>query len=36
VPEVLVRGSDFAIVRPRPSYDDLIGLDRIPEWLAGG
>jgi diaminopimelate decarboxylase len=34
VPEVLVRGEDHAVVRPRPSYDDLIGLDRIPGWLA--
>ena len=33
VPEVLVRGPDFANVRPRPSYADLIGLDRIPDWL---
>ncbi len=24
---------DFAIVRPRQSIDDLIGLDRIPDWL---
>ena len=34
VPEVLVKGSDYAVVRPRPSFDDLIGLDRLPEWLA--
>lgn len=34
VPEVLVKGSDYAVVRPRPSYDDLITLDRLPEWLA--
>jgi diaminopimelate decarboxylase len=34
VPEVLVNGADFAIVRPRPSYDDLIGLDRLPNWLV--
>ncbi|MXQ14754.1 diaminopimelate decarboxylase [Microvirga makkahensis] len=34
VPEVLVRGSDSAVVRPRPTYEDLIGLDRIPDWLA--
>ena len=34
VPEVLVKGSEYAIVRPRPSYDDLIGLDRLPEWLG--
>ena len=35
VPEVLVDGSSYAVVRPRPSYDDLIGLDRLPPWLAG-
>ena len=34
VPEVLVNGRDWAIVRPRPSYADLIGLDRIPGWLG--
>ncbi|NEU14007.1 diaminopimelate decarboxylase [Methylobacterium sp. BTF04] len=34
VPEVLVRGPQFAIVRPRPTYEDLIGLDRVPDWLA--
>ncbi|HEU6442814.1 MAG TPA: diaminopimelate decarboxylase [Microvirga sp.] len=34
VPEVLVRGPDSAVVRPRPTYEDLIGLDRIPGWLA--
>lgn len=34
VPEVLVDGANFAVVRPRASYDDLIGLDRIPDWLA--
>ena len=34
VPEVLVDGDRFHVVRPRPSYDDLIGLDRIPDWLA--
>jgi diaminopimelate decarboxylase len=34
VPEVLVKGERFAVVRPRPSYDDLIGLDRLPEWLS--
>lgn len=33
VPEVLVRGDDHAVVRPRPSYDDLIGLDQAPAWL---
>ena len=33
VPEVLVAGDRFHIVRPRPTYDDLIGLDSMPEWL---
>ncbi|TGE01826.1 diaminopimelate decarboxylase [Methylobacterium nonmethylotrophicum] len=35
VPEVLVRGPDHAVIRPRQSYEELIGLDRVPEWLAG-
>lgn len=34
VPEVLVDGERAAVVRPRPTYEDLIGLDRIPPWLA--
>jgi diaminopimelate decarboxylase len=33
VPEVLVNGDDHAVVRPRPTYDEQIGLDRIPGWL---
>ena len=33
VPEVLVDGDRWAVVRPRPSYDDLIGLDHVPDWL---
>jgi diaminopimelate decarboxylase len=33
VPEVLVRGSEWATVRPRLDADELIGLDRIPPWL---
>jgi diaminopimelate decarboxylase len=34
VPEVLVKGESAFVVRPRPTYDDLIGLDRMPNWLA--
>ena len=34
VPEVLVNGDRYGIVRPRQSYDDLIDLDRVPDWLA--
>ena len=34
VPEVLVNGDRYAVVRPRPSYEELIGLDRLPPWIA--
>jgi diaminopimelate decarboxylase len=34
VPEVLVNGSQYAIVRPRGTYEELIGLDKIPAWLS--
>ena len=34
VPEVLVRGDQFAVVRPRQSYEELIGLDRLAPWLT--
>ena len=33
VPEVLVRGADYSVVRPRRSYEELIGLDTLPPWL---
>ncbi|MBV8662244.1 MAG: diaminopimelate decarboxylase [Hyphomicrobiales bacterium] len=33
VPETLVRGDDYAVVRPRPTYEELIGLDKLPPWL---
>jgi diaminopimelate decarboxylase len=33
-PEVLVRGRDYAVVRPRPSYENLIALDHMPDWLT--
>ncbi len=34
VPEVLVKGSDWAVVRPRQTYHELIGADRLPPWLG--
>jgi diaminopimelate decarboxylase len=34
VPEVLVNGDSFAVIRPRQTYDELIGLDKLPPWLA--
>jgi len=33
VPEVLVRDSEWAVVRPRLEADELIALDRLPAWL---
>ena len=33
VPEVLVKGADYAIVRPRRTYEELIALDTLPPWL---
>ena len=33
IPEVLVNGEQWAVVRPRPSYEDLIGQDRLPTWI---
>jgi diaminopimelate decarboxylase len=33
VPEVLVRDTDWAVVRPRIDVDAIIGLDRMPPWL---
>ena len=33
VPEVLVNGDEFHVVRPRPTYEQLIGLDSLPDWL---
>ncbi len=34
IPEVLVNGSRFDVVRPRPTYDEMIHRDRIPDWLS--
>lgn len=33
-PEVLVKGAEYAVVRPRPDIDDLLGQDLMPDWLA--
>jgi len=32
-PEVMVKGSEFAIIRNRPSYEELIKQDIKPSWL---
>ncbi|MFD0860056.1 diaminopimelate decarboxylase [Roseovarius aquimarinus] len=33
IPEVLVNGHEFAVIRARPSFDEMINRDTIPEWL---
>jgi diaminopimelate decarboxylase len=33
IPEVLVQGDQFAVIRARPTYDEMISRDTIPEWL---
>lgn len=32
IPEVLVKGAELAVVRPRPSYDELLKLDQLAKW----
>ena len=33
VPEVLVSGEQWAVIRNRPTYEDLAALQSTPEWL---
>ena len=33
VPEVLVRGAEMAIVRPRPTYEDMLAREPLAPWL---
>jgi diaminopimelate decarboxylase len=32
-PEVLVKGAEFAVVRPRPTYEDMLARERLAPWL---
>jgi diaminopimelate decarboxylase len=34
VPEVLVSGDHFDVVRARPSFDEMLKRDTIPSWIA--
>ncbi len=34
VAEVLVDGDQFALVRRRPSFDEMIQLEQMPDWLT--
>jgi len=33
IPEVLVHGDQFAVIRPRPTFDEMINRDTIPSWM---
>ncbi|MDK9721195.1 MAG: diaminopimelate decarboxylase [Rhodospirillales bacterium] len=34
IPEVMVKGGQFAVTRPRPSYDAMIAMQRLPDWMG--
>ncbi len=33
IPEVLVQGDQFAVIRARPTFDEMLSRDTIPVWL---
>ena len=34
VPEVLVSGANYAVIRPRPSYEDMLKAETLAPWLC--
>ncbi len=34
VPEILVNGADYEVIRERPGIDDILKTERIPSWLS--
>jgi diaminopimelate decarboxylase len=34
VPEVMVSGDQWSVVRPRQTYEELLGQDRLADWLG--
>jgi diaminopimelate decarboxylase len=34
VAEVLVRGDEFAIIRERPTYEEMLRREKFPDWLT--
>ena len=35
VPEVLVDGDRFAVTRRRPTYEEILAAETLPDWLLG-
>ena len=33
IPEILVKDDQFAVIRARPTFDEMIKRDTIPSWL---
>ena len=33
IPEVMVKDYEFAVIRPRPTLDEMINRDMLPKWL---
>jgi diaminopimelate decarboxylase len=33
IPEVLVKGDHFAVIRPRPTFDEMLARDTLPPWM---
>jgi diaminopimelate decarboxylase len=34
IPEVLVKGSEYAVVRRRPTFEQMMALEQLPPWLV--
>jgi diaminopimelate decarboxylase len=34
VPEVMVSGDHYGVVRERPSFDEMLNRDTIPAWIG--
>jgi diaminopimelate decarboxylase len=33
IPEVMVKGDQFAVIRARPTFDEIINRDTVPSWV---
>lgn len=33
VPEVMVNNDSFSVVRARPTYEEMLAMERLPEWM---
>ncbi len=34
IPEVMVNGAEFSVIRQRPSLEDMLSLESMPDWLS--